>query len=372
MKKFWSILILAFCTPAMAQIADSSFFPSVRSLNPGVAYLRTQSLISLDVSKKQVKKNHAVTTGGIVGGIQTDVDLQKNSLFMVGKFGWLTAEALVDKETGEKVEHINSTTRGKRDVMNDSESVYAGAILGVKFFGVSFATASYNTDYKFRVGTPPDVSAKDIATEINYTLAKVGTAFNIGGFTFGLFGMEKRSKERYAYTYYDPTTGLQGTTEIWPASSSAAGIGVGLGFTAKSFRIEFTGEQMEEADVEYKENPLDVIKTAPGSSRVGAAVEMRIWKLSLGARVRNNAGNFTDLEDLISSNLLYGEMSEDDTRLETSFNFGFGSDKGLSVSAFYTFSETKTSEVSTIFNDAEKFPASTKANAYGANISYYF
>jgi hypothetical protein len=366
------LFFIVVSSPAIAQIADTSFFPSVRSINPGVAHQRAQALVALDVSKKNIEKNHAVTTGGIVGGIQTDVALQKNTLFAASKGSWVTFEALVDRESGTKTEHINSTTYGERDVTNDASSTFMGGIIDFTFLGVSYATADYNTFYKFRVGTPPDVSAKDINTDLKYTMLKVGSAFNLNGFTFGLFGMNKKSTQSYAYTYYDPTTGVEGTTEIWPATAKANGYGAGLGYTHKAFRIEVSYEHMSEENLDVDDNPMDIIKAAPVSSRLSLSTEVRFGKLALGARVRNNVGNFTDLEDLISSNLLYGEMTASDSRLETSFNFSYGSDKGFTFSAFYTQSESKTDEESTIFANDIEYPATTKSKAIGANVSYYF
>lgn len=373
MKNALAFLILSsVASTSLAQIADSSFFPSVRSINPGVAHQRTQALVALDVSKKKVEKNHAVTAGNIQGGIQTDVDLQKNTVFGASKGSFVTFEILADRETGDKTEHINSTTLGTRDVKNSATSTYVGAIADLKLIGISYATAKYETEYKFRVGSPPSVSAKDMTTNISYTMLKVGTAFNIKGFTFGVYGMDKKSEEKYDYTYYDPSTGNPGTTENWNADTKATGYGVGLGYSSKTFRIEASMEQMSKADLTVDYNPLELIKAAPASSRISVAAEIRFGKLALGGRVRNNTGNYTDLEDLISSNLLYGDMKEDDTRLETSFNFSYGADKGLTYSAFYTQSESKTDEESSIFPGTGDYPATTKSSAYGVNLSYYF
>jgi hypothetical protein len=366
------LFFITVSSSALAQIADSSFFSSVRSINPGVAHQRAQALISLDVSKKDIKKNHEVTTGGIVGGVQTDVALQKNTLFAATKGSFATFEVLADRETGKKVEHINSTTYGERDVTNNATSTYMGGIVDFRLIGVSYATANYETFNKFRVGTPPSVSANDMKTALNYTLLKYGSALNLNGFTFGVFGMNKKSNGDYTYTFYDPATGNPGSTEVWPATTEATGYGAGIGYTSKTFRIEVSTEQMSAADLKADDNPLDKIKAAPESSRLSLSVEARFGKLALGARVRNNVGNFTDLEDLISSNLLYGEMAASDTRLETSFNFSYGSDRGFTYSAFYSQSVSKTDEESTIFTNGIKYPATTTSTAMGVNVSYYF
>jgi len=356
----------------LAQIADTSFFSSVRSINPGAAHKRAQALVSLDVGKKDIVKNQAVTEGGIIGGIETTVALQKNTLFAATKGSTLTFELLGDRETGTKTEHINSTTRGERNIENKATSTYFGGIIDMRFLGVSYSTANYFTANKFRVGEPPDVSANDLETDLNYTAIKVGTAFDIGSFTFGLFGMNQNSKGNYTYTYYDPNTGNPGTTEVWPAKSKAQGYGLGVGYTSKKFRAEISHENMSAAELEADNNPLGLINAPTASSRLSGTVEARFGKLALGGRIRVITGNFTDLEDLIPSQLLYGEMTESDKRLETSFNFSYGSDKGFTFSASYSQSTTDTDEENAIFGSSNTFPATTKSTAMGVNVSYYF
>lgn len=356
---------------AFSQIADSSFFSSVRSVNPGVAHGRLQGLATLDASQQNIEKKHEVTTGGIVGGINSEVEIQKNNLFYASKGGSIAFEVLANMSSGKSTENINSTSYGERNIENKAESNYYGGILDLKYLGLSYSTANYNTNYQFRVGSPPSVSARDIDTNIDYTLLKVGTAFKISGFTIGFFGMDKKSDEDRSYTYYDPTTGNKGTTEFYPATSQATGFGVGVGYTSKNYRIEIGTEQLSKPKFKYDEDPLNIIKQQTASSRTGIAVEAKFGKLSLGASVKNNVGNYTDLDDLIMSNLVYAELSASDSRLETSFNFGYGADKGFSFSAFYTQSEAKTEEETIIFPGNE-YPATTKSSAFGGNITYYF
>ncbi|WP_413581229.1 hypothetical protein [Bdellovibrio sp. HCB288] len=367
-----SFFITTVCSSALAQIAGSSFFSGVRSINPGVAHQRAQALISLDGSKKDINKDHEVTTGGIVGGVQTDVALQKNTLFGATKGSRVTFEGLFDYETGDKTEHINSTTYGARNVTNSAKSVYAGGIVDFGLIGLSAATAKYDTFNRFRVGTPPNVSANDLKAEISYLLFKAGSAYNFKGFTVGAYAMQRTSNADYTYTYYDPSTGAQGSTEVWPATTQSMGFGAGVGFTGKSFRVEGSVEQMAESDLDAKENPLELIKAPPLSARLSVSGEMRLGKLSLGARVRQIFGNFADLEELIPSNLLYSDLSSSDERLETSFNFGWGSDKGITYSAFFSQSTAETEEESSIFMNGEKYPAKTTSTSYGLNLSYYF
>ena len=60
-----------------AQMSDASFFPSVRSINPGVIHLSNQSFVTVNYGKEDSKKNHEVPLGGIVGGINTNINLKK-------------------------------------------------------------------------------------------------------------------------------------------------------------------------------------------------------------------------------------------------------------------------------------------------------
>lgn len=370
MKKLIPLLILV-SSQAFSQIADSSYFSSVRSINPGVAHGRLQGLATLDASQQSIEKKHAVTSGGIVGGINSDVEIQKNNVFYASKGGAIAFEVLANMSTGKGTEKINSTSSGERNIVNKADSNYYGGILDLKYLGFSYSGANYNTNYQFRVGSPPSISARDINTNIDYTLLKVGTAFKISSFTFGIFGMDRKSDEDRSYTYYDSTTGNKGTTEFYPATSQATGFGVGVGYTTKNYRLEIGTEQLSKPKFKYDEDPLNIIKQQAASSRSGVTVEARFGKLSLGASVKNNVGNYIDLDDLIMANLVYAELSASESRLETSFNFGYGSDKGFSYSAFYTQSEAKTDEETIIFPGNE-FPATTNSSAFGGNITYYF
>lgn len=370
---FLLLLPLIFIYPefAQAQIADASFFPSVKSINPGIAHLRTTGFLAADFSKKTVEKDHQVTAGGIIGGIQTDVDLQKTTLFRAGKGRGITTEFLFDQEKGNKKESIRTKTQGDRTIKSTAESKYYGGILDLHFFGISYSGADYDYGYKFRIGSPPSVSAKDVTTKLGYTNIKVGTAFKIYNVAFGAYGLNQKSKGNYTYTFFDPTSGAQGTTEKYPTSTSVKGYGVGLGYTTTILRLESSLEKMYDNTLKLsKDYPMEV-KKAPDSSRISFVGEARFKHFAIGGRVRNIKGNYRDLEDIISSNLLYGEMGANDTRMETTFNFSFGVQKGFTCSAFYTQSKNNVKEKSPVFTD-DKFKAIITSKAYGFNVSYIY
>lgn len=357
---------------SFAQIADASFFPSVKSINPSVAHMRRNGFVALDVSKKNVEKNHDVPLGGIVGGIKTDVELKKGTLFRAGKGPGITFELLFDKENGEKTETINSTSSGLRTISNEASSNYYGGMLDLKYFGLSYAKAQYDYLYEFRIGTPPNVSAKDINQHLDYTNLKLGSAIKIGFLRLGGFLSSLKSTGEFTYTYYDPNTGNKGTTEKFPVTTSANGYGIGLGASGENVRVEASLERMYGNTLSISEDYPDETEVPPPSSRLSVTGELKFTKIAFGVRVRQIKGNYTDLEDLISSNLLYGNLEAEDTRLETTFNFGFGISKGFSVSGFYTQSEVSAEEKSPVFDNGLKYDAVTKSKAMGVTISYVY
>lgn len=372
MVLLYLITCLLFSANSFAQIADASFFPSVRSINPGIAHLRTSGFVALDVSKKSVDKVQDSASGNIIGGIKNEVDLTKMTVFRAGKGKGITTEFLFDRENGEKVEKVNSSTAGPRKATNQASSTYYGAILDLQYFGISYAGAAYDYTYKFRYGAPPSVSAKDIGTTLSFTNIKIGTAFKIRGVSLGAYMLDQKSKGSYSYTYFDPSTGNRGTTEKFPTSTSAKGFGAGLGVGNNRFRIETSIERMYGNKMSLSDDyPTEAPKALP-STRLSLVAEGRIRAFALGVRVRKNQANFTDLEDIISSNLLYGDMRENDSRLETTFNFTLGVQKGFTYSAFYTQSTTKSKELDPIFGGDERFDATTKSQAFGINLSYIY
>lgn len=356
-----------------AQITDASFFPSVKSINPGISHLRRDGFLAVDVGKKSIEKKHDVPLGGIVGGINTDVELTKSTFFAAASAGrWINIEVLADQESGTRTESIKNPTRGDRTTKNDASSSYIGGIFDCRFFGVSYSTANFDYLNKFRVGEAPDLTAYDEDKKLKYGNFKLGTVFKFSFLRLGGYIQNQKSSGDFTYSFYDPVSGNKGSSETFNVSTSAKGYGVGLGFTLPRLRSEVSLEKMYDNSLSLSEDyPKDVVKPTD-SSRMTFVGEMKISFISVGIRYRRIQGNYRDLEDLISSSLLYDSMGADDVRTETSFNFSLGNSKGFSPSAFYTQSEVSNKELSPVFDNGLKYKAVTKSKAYGVNISYLF
>lgn len=366
------LFFLLLSGPVLAQVTDASFFPSVKSINPGVVHMRRGGLVSIDYGKKMSEKEHDATAGGVVDPIKTDINLTKTTFFATAASRLVSGELLLDKESGTREQTINHPTRGNRKTSDDADSNYYGAILDFRFFGVSYANAKYNYLNEFRVGTPPDFTGRDEDKNLTYTNIKVGTAIKIGAVRAGGYVLSQKATGDFAYTFYDPTSGAKGTTEKFDVDQSAKGYGFGLGFTLPKFRSEVSYESMYDHDLNISKDYPGQVSEQKDSSRISAVAEARLRWFSVGVRFRSIKGNYVDLEDIISTNLLYDTLGEGDTRNETTFNFSLGDSGGFSPSLFYTQSEVTSEEKSPVFDNGLKYKAVTKSQAYGVTLSYRF
>jgi len=371
MRFYLIIITFLLSKSAMAQIADASYFPSVKSLNPGILHLRDTGFIALDKSKTSIKKHHDVQTGGLIDGVNTTIDLDKTTIIREGKGGGITLGFLIDTETALRQEKIKKTGL-ERIIDTEATSSYRGLTLDLGFIGVTMGKATYNYFYEFRVGEVPNISASDRDFEVEFDSLKIGTSFKIGMFSIGAYMLNQTSSGELAYSYYNPSTGLKGSTENFKIEDSTKAYGVGVGYTNKVIRVEGSLEKITQQKLSKPDDyPIDVIEP-PLGTRVSAVVEFRVGKIALGGIIRKIEGNYSDLENIITSKLLYEEMTAGDERLETSFNFAYGNSTGFSVSGFLTQAETKTEEESNLYNNDIKYDATYKTNAYGVTLSYSY
>lgn len=198
------------------------------------------------------------------------------------------------------------------------------------------------------------------------------TAIKISSLRAGAYFLNQTGKGDLAYTFYDPVSGSKGSTENSPVTTKAKGYGAGFGFTLPKLRSEISYESMFGHEAKINSDYPGKFTKQKNSSRISAVAEARLKYFSLGVRLRSIRGNYMDLEDIISSSLLYQSIGADDRRTETTFKFSLGDTKGFSPSAFYTQSVVESKELSPVFDNGLKYKAVTKAKAFGVNLSYRF
>lgn len=366
------LLIVLYPFGLLAQVADSSFFPNVKTINPGISHLRENGFVSINKGISKVEKHHDVGVSFIQGGIDTALELDKLTLYRAGKGGGMTLEFLYDQEEADKVEKIKSSSRGDREVNTEAKANYIGGIIDFGFIGVLVGSSDYAYDYRFRVGSAPNISAKDLYWNRDYKVVKVGSAFKVAGISLGAFAFKQQSQGDLDIVYYDPANGEKGSTENYEFESDLTGLGLGVGYKTKALRFEVSYESAQKETLDKDANFPVSFDPGKEASRIGLVGEVKFKYFALGAMFRRIEGNFTDLEDIISANLLYSEMGSSDTRTEKAFNFSFGDDEGFTLSGYYSVSEADTEEESDIFDNGETYPATTETTSYGVSVSYVY
>lgn len=372
MFKFIIFSLLIYSNTSHAQMTDASFFSNVRSINPGVIHLSNMSFIAVDYGKETDKKNHEVPLGGIVGGINTEVNLKKINGFGAIRGHLINTEILFDKTSGDYQQTINSTTRGKRVISDSATSDYLGANVDLYFLGIGYATSNYKYLNEFRVDTVPNLVARDEDKKLKYKNLKIGSAFSLSVLRFGLYYFDQSANGNYSYTFYDGTTGNKGSTETSAVTIKSKGLGAGIGFTLPRLRSELSYEKMYGNSQTINASYPGTVTAPSRSTRISIIGEAKVYSFGVGLRYRLIKGNYIDLNDIITSNLLYEKLGSSDSRNEISFNVSFGSSKGLSPSLFYSTSKVVTKELSPVFDNGLTYTATTNTTAYGLSLSYNF
>ena len=354
-----------------AQIANASFFPSVRSINPGVSHLREQGFLSLDSSKTSIKKHQDIQTGGILDGISTDVELNKTTFFRAGKGPGITIELLLDQEDGERTESF-ATSNYSRTTTTSGKSSVMGGILDLGLFGVMMSKAKYTYFYDFHVDEVPNLNRETHDFDIDYDLLRFGFATEILNLSIGAFYSVQTGEGSVDSILYNPTTGAKNTPEVSTLEYETIMYGAGIGYKSKQYHLEISLEQITEQSGKQSNDYLYEIVIPEKGSRLSFVGEIKLGKIGLGFRVRQINGNFNDIEELISSNMLYLNTDETTSRLENSLNFSYGSGGGFSFSGFYSTSKSNTQEESELLDNDIEYDTTLESTAYGISISYIY
>lgn len=369
--KFLAIFLSLLSLNAHSQVATASFFPSMKSINPGITHTRTSGFLAIDASVKSVDRHQDSQVGGLKDGVQIDVEMNKKTFFRAGKGGGTTFEFLVDQEEGVMNQTFEDLS-GKVDREMNAKSTFWSGIIDFAWLGFMVGQADYKYRFFLEADEPPDYWAIDNDWSIDYDLFKLGTTFDIGSFTLGVFYLSQKGEGLLNKTYYNPSTTEVGSRELYKFSSETKGYGVGLGYLTKTLHLEISHEAITSERIK-KPSDLPVELDEPElSSRMTLVAEAKLKWFAIGVRLRQIAGNFYDLEDVITSKLLYEDLQKNDVRTETTFNFSFGDQKGITYSAFYSSEETQTEEPINFLDNGEVYPTKTKSQAFGVNVSYIY
>lgn len=355
MRLILVLVIISLPDFCYGQIADVSFFPNSRSINPGIAHLRKSGVIALDTSLTNVNKHQDVTV--FDNGVDSDITLKRASLYRGGKGKGITTEFLISNESGEKENTFQqSGTQNKFD--SKSKSTYGDLKVSFGILGLSLGRGTFSQNV--RIDSTNFSSAID--ADFNFTSIKIGSSIGPKHIRVGLFyerilidGIIDFTSDSNA-----SRTTLDGTDHSY---------GFGLSYNNGKAHIEMSYEKLIFDD--DTTNLAEGETLDPNAYRVTAVLEFKFKKISFGIKTSFIDGLFEDLNEVVSSQLLYGGMAKE-SRFEHSLNFSFGTDKGFKFSGFLSYTKFEVNEESDVIFNNQSYLSKVESKSAGLNISYHY
>lgn len=362
--RFILFFLVSFSTSA--QIANSSIFSEMKSINPAVVSGRKLGQITVLGTHDKLDKNQDLES--IIGEGATSntvTKMQQYSFFRGGKGPGLTTELSVKKVDGDVVTNVKTGDQGDLESKSPATSSGIGILIGLNdSFGIGFNFTNFKRAYEdeFKVGSDTYKSSAEI--DLTFITVKPGIRFGSSALRFGLFGEYIMQSGTSKSTSENQGEEEETVTSDFPAIIV---LGAGVGFQVGRFNVELSYESFPFIKQEKSEAPD--AKEPPTPLRISGMIEGKLGKFTIGYKGSLYKGMFTDVENILSSQLLYPRPSEKG-RLEHTFNFAIGSDKGLALGGSAFISKTTTEEVSN-FGDKE-VPTTTDAFGFSVKVGYVF
>ena len=185
--------------------------------------------------------------------------------------------------------------------MSEASSTGFGMLIGFgeNFgFGFGLQTYEYNINSSFTFGaTTYDSTLKQDTTFLDL---KPGFRF---GKTISLGGFIHIIKQSGDVTFTDPVEGGGTKTETLAMNTMFIIGGFGVGLKGKATNMEFSVERALSTGDSGGSNAVNIEQKTP--MRVSFMIETKIWGIALGYKGSMIDGVFTDIENILQSNLLY-------------------------------------------------------------------
>lgn len=304
--------------------------------------------------------------------VKTNTTLNRASYFRGGKGGGFTTEFQVEAVSGEVETEVEGAQANQSE--DTSSTLMLTYAMGFsKGFGLSISVGNYIRDYSQVL----DQSGTDyeFTEETNAIFTSIKPGFIWGdnlrlGFFLDLImqsGNVKSSSVSSDNTYNENTDDqLQGMFPIG---------GLALGMIGSSFQFEvgyeaplITEDPSGGDETPEGEKGLD----EPTPTRLSFLIETKLGGLTLGYKFAQYTGRFTEIQNLLPSQLLYPNAGNE-PRVEHIINFSLGASKGFSFGVSGFISETETEESSVLIaNSEEKLPSTSKAQGVSIRVGYVF
>lgn len=335
---------------AFGQIASASLFREMRSQNPAVITQRPAATFSMALKKDMVEKEQDVSGDSLYTSSTSDVDITTYSFFYGGKGGGLTSEVSGEMSSGTKDDSVQ-TTGASATSSQEADMMMLTANFGIlDFLGIGVMRVTEDRTQTTNTG--------------NGTYDTTVTSFNIGfqvnfGLDFGFF--------------YQPTTlssegTFAGSAVVQDIDMPRVGLGVGL--RGKAFHVEVGYvkdlEEMTEDQGGGTGPGSNVAKYNP--AKIFSAIEFKMGGLMLGVTSNYYMDGFFDFNNLMYYTMVLAANKEN--RLENTFNFSLGGDKGHSFSGSVSYSTVESQELPSTLSAGTKYK--TTSTIMGAQLSYTY
>lgn len=327
-----SALLLA--PNCFAQVASSSFFGTMKSVNPAVLNQRPHGHAALKAGKEEVEKYQMVDETANLEG-KTDIEVDTYSFFYGGKGGgFLTSELSYFSSSGERLLKVTENGAPPVSISNDISFSQAKVALGImNYFGISLIKQSYEFHEKFDFTFDGNDFFEDEKIDISETIIAAGAILPIGNFNLGFFyesSTQNKDIEEFVV--------IEGYSEREEKLSSSL-FGMGVGYASKAMHVEMSYETKLSSDQGDK-----------GANRLAGTVEFKWNKITVGYTGQYFRDGFKDSNNLVFNQLVYPDDGVAD-RLVNTFNFSFSPPQGISFGASISKTSSTEKEVNPLVHD---------------------
>lgn len=354
MKSFKKLIFISpFFVPvnAIAQMASSSFFSEMKSINPAVINTRSYGQYSAQYSADSIEKYQVIDEYYKEIGT-ADIDIKSTSVFRGGKGGGLlTTELNYLNSKGDRTEKDSSPTTTDTIISNSAKFSHYELGIGIlNKLGLSIAKQDYSYRSSFEFTLDSNNFKEDTSEKIDTTIIKIGSVIPMGNFRIS--GYYARASITKDVKEFDALTGY----DVYTKKESDQIIGGGLGYVTSASHYELSYERA----------------LSGSSSRLSLTAEIRFWKLALGYTGVAYMKGFQDNDKLVYNEIVYPDDSGA-TRLEHIFNFAYGASGGFSVGGSASFSKYTTKEKSPFVSDTlPAIDVDIKSMSYALKVGYVY
>lgn len=343
MKSFLLLPLLLCSVSAQAQMASASIFRSMSAENPAVISERPAATIALLFKRDSIEKKQ--DTVAPITSSESEIEINNSTFFYGGKGGGaFTMELYGEMANGTKEDTVAAS--GVPDVLKvDSD---------LTMFSVSAGFLdNFGLGVKKITNEVKQTGSISVNSKSELLITTIGAIFNLG-LDMGVF---------YQHAPLDSVGG---------AEINMSRIGIGTGFKSKSFHLEIAyikNIEEEKEELGGGSGPGENVMIH-NPAKIMTAIEFKLGSLTLGLTSNYYMEGFFDFNNLMYYTMVMASNKEN--RLENTFNFSLGGEKGHSFSGAVTIASVESQESPPNLLSGSKYKTTTDIMGFQLSYSYAF